>query len=144
MPLLRHFFADEIKSEPITPQGNINYLQMAYIENIQNRFNFLSHYLCDIEMLELQTGNSRCMDNGSVIDLTVFKKLKMCIYSIGIDYDEYDDDDYEDFILIEYTNGDEECYDLEEDGYFEPDEDDTDPRLTIRCDRSVELDFRRN
>lgn len=90
---------------------------MGYGDNIRLYFDLVTTNLYDIEVVLLEVVHWGRSVNDSIIDLTCFKKLKTFIYSAGdIEDDDqnYADNQENDFVLLKYINGEEDCYYLDE------------------------------
>ncbi|GAA5800681.1 hypothetical protein HPULCUR_006117 [Helicostylum pulchrum] len=134
---------DLISSDPTN--RDINYLKIAYINNhVQVYFDPVTAHLHDIEIVYLEPSEWCSTDNNLVLDLTGFKKLKTFKYIARVDQSEKNDDD---FILFQYTNGEERYYYLDKKKKGENSQVDYSetldiPSLTVYCDASVAFSFR--
>lgn len=125
------------------PNHNTNCLQVKHIAHVERYFNLVTAHLYDIDTVWLQANFMDRFYDGSIIDLTCFKKLKKFTYTSTISLGQEND-----FVLIKYTNGEEQHRYL----YEEKDKDaqvafvnnSTCERFTIICDTSVSFAFNRS
>ncbi|GAA5802087.1 hypothetical protein HPULCUR_007547 [Helicostylum pulchrum] len=118
---------------------------MSIINPAQYYFDLVKTHLKDTKVIILRTLHWSRLRNDSVIDLTGFTKLKSFTYLTG--YSEYDRDDRDNdddqgnvdnqsnnVVLLKYTNGEEQCYYLDEEkrknAQLEYSKNPTIPRLT--------------
>ncbi|GAA5815416.1 hypothetical protein MFLAVUS_008924 [Mucor flavus] len=123
------------------PNHNTHCLRMKNIIHVERYFNLVTAHLYDIDTVWLQAKFMDRFYDGLVIDLTCFKKLKKFIYS-SINLRQEDD-----FVLIKYTNGEEQCRYLHEekdkDAQVEFVKNPSSQCFTIICDASLSFDFNR-
>ncbi|KAI9252015.1 hypothetical protein EDC94DRAFT_621422, partial [Helicostylum pulchrum] len=121
------------------PNFETNLLEMLYISPAQRYFDLVTTYLKDIEIISFETLQWGRLHDDPVMNLTGFKKLKSFTYTTKGDNDSQDSD----FVLLKFTNGEEQRYYLDEEKRknaqveYAGNPTTTTPCITVFCDPTV-------